>query len=244
MPEPRGVAERLDWFLTHSPGGVGMCARHSWRALGGDYGCPPRWGAPNANVVYAKVRAAGRYWMTAPPRGALILWRYGEHGHAALSLGDGRIATTDPHRWGASAAARIWTDTYNGVRFPVGGDDVTNTLDYNYSGKPTGTFTATTDYRDLDTKAWDPPRAGLEMTLVYLNVSEVVGTGNLRIRLVRSDGDDTGYHDYPVAGKQLITHTYWELGDGTPTKVQVRCMGGLKSATVTTRYVKRAVVVD
>jgi hypothetical protein len=63
-----------------------------------------------------------------------VLWKYGEHGHAAIGYGSGKIVTTVPtgkpggtgvesltypHKWGASSGSRIWTDTYNGVRFPV-----------------------------------------------------------------------------------------------------------------------------
>jgi len=134
---PRKTEARLDWFLDNDPAGEGMCAQHSWHALGGDYGNPPAWGCANANEVYAKVKASGRWWPTPPPRGALILWKYGANGHAALSMGDGRIATTDPtndpggsgvepidypSRWGAGSY--IWTDQYNGVRFDVEEDDM------------------------------------------------------------------------------------------------------------------------
>jgi hypothetical protein len=109
-----------------------MCARHSWRSLGGINGNPPAWGAADANELYDKIRASGRYFTTEPPRGSLIVWKYGRHGHAARGYGSGKIATTDPHgnsggtgieslsyphRWGASASHRIWTDTYHGVRF-------------------------------------------------------------------------------------------------------------------------------
>lgn len=131
---PRSVEDRLAWFLSNSPGGEGMCARHCWRSLGGDGGNPPAWGCPDANAVYDKVRAAGRYSSSTPPRGALVLWKYGRHGHAAISAGGGRIVTTDPSgrpggtgeesisypsKWGAGSY--IWTDTYNGVRFDVAG---------------------------------------------------------------------------------------------------------------------------
>jgi hypothetical protein len=95
------------------------------------------------------VKASGRYFTTTPPRGALVAWKYGRHGHVAISAGAGRIVTTDPHtgegrtgeepltyphRWGASASARIWTDQYNGVRFPVahdnnGGNDMSDADD-------------------------------------------------------------------------------------------------------------------
>jgi len=115
-----------------------MCAQHTWHSLGGDYGNPPAWGAGTANEAITKVKNSGRYWTPSswdghPPRGAWVGWTYGKSGHAALSLGDGRIATTDPtgdsggsgiepihypEKWGAGNWT-VWTDEYNGVRFPV-----------------------------------------------------------------------------------------------------------------------------
>ena len=260
--EPRGVEERLRWFLGNRPDidgdgtpDVGACANHSWKALGGNYGCPPRWGASSANVLYDKVVASGRFFIkTAPPRGALVLWKYGKYGHAALSMGDGKIATTDPlgkpgrtgiepidypKRWGA--INYIWTDQYNGIRFPVGGKDM---FDYKFLGKPAGTLTVGTTYKALDKSTWDPPRAGLEFTLVYLNIAKVVGAGKLRLRVVRADGDMSGYIDIDVSGPRLFTYTYFELGNGKPTHVELKCHGGLKSVTLDTRYTKKAVVAD
>lgn len=142
MSKPRGVEAKISWFLSHKPDlnndgtpDVGACANHSWKALGGDRGNPPAWGAANANAVYDKVVKAGRYFTTEPPRGALVLWKYGSNGHAAIAWGSGKIATTDadaasgrhlwtgvesidyPKKWGAKSY--IWTDTYNGVKFPV-----------------------------------------------------------------------------------------------------------------------------
>jgi hypothetical protein len=67
------------------------------------------------------------------------------------------------------------------------------------------------------------------------------------VRLRRADDDFTGYQDFTVAPGQtelLITHTYFEQGDGTRTWVDLKCVDGLQSAKVGTRYVKRAVVVD
>jgi hypothetical protein len=268
MPDPRGVEQRLRWFLNNDPGWVGMCARHSWRALGGDQGNPPRWYAADANAVYDKVKASGRYFTSPPPRGALVLWEYGQHGHAALSMGGGKIATTDPtgkpggtgvesltypHRWGANASARIWTDQYNGVRFPVAADggDPVDIYDYKYSGKPAGALPVGQKYARLDVPEWDPPRAGLEHVLVYLNCSGFVfdgaKPGRIRLRLNRLDGDTTGHQDFvvvPGVDELLITHTYFEQGDGTSTAVDVRCLDGLQSMSVGTRYLKRAIVSD
>lgn len=136
-PTPRSVDEGLDWFLGHNPPDTGMCANHTWKSLGGDRGCPPAWGCPDANAVYDKVKASGRYW-TTPKRGDIILWKYGNNGHAARVYDDAgtKIATTDPSngkmvgvepigypsKWGASSSARICTDTYNGVKCFTSGE--------------------------------------------------------------------------------------------------------------------------
>lgn len=130
---------RIKWFLDHNPNGSGMCAQHSWHSLGGDYGNPPKWGCANANEVYDKVKASGRFWTGTPKKGALILWRYGNNGHAAICYNHSGedICTTDPNgdpggsgiesieypeKWGASAGSRIYTDQYNKVRFPIGSE--------------------------------------------------------------------------------------------------------------------------
>lgn len=137
MSEPRSIEARIDWFLSNNPSDRGMCAQHTWHSLGGDYGNPPAWGASDANECVDKVKASGRYWTPGnwsgpPPRGAWVGYKYGNNGHACLSLGDGRIATTDPssgamvgiedldypNKWGASGWD-VWTDEYNGVRFDV-----------------------------------------------------------------------------------------------------------------------------
>lgn len=110
-----------------------MCAQHTWHSLGGDRGCPPAWGCANANQVYDKVKKSGRYW-TTPKRGDIALWKYGSNGHAARVYDDAgtKIATTNPTgesgggtgiepigypaKWGATSSARIFTDTYNGIK--------------------------------------------------------------------------------------------------------------------------------
>src|SRR3954462_4499652 len=143
MAEPRGVEERISWHANNEPNGSGLCAQHTWHALGGDYGCPPAWGCPDANACVDKVEASGRYWTPQtwsgpPPRGAWVGWKYGSNGHAAISLGDGRIQTTDPsngngsgvepldypRKWGfndSNGDYTVWTDQYAGVRFAVDG---------------------------------------------------------------------------------------------------------------------------
>lgn len=142
MTEPRGIEERIRWFLDHNASGPGMCAQHSWHSLGGNNGSVPAWGCSDANEVYDKVKKSGRYWTGTPKRGSLVLWKYGNNGHAAIMHdASDKIDTTNPDpdnssgtatdvenisypsKWGASSSARIYTDEYNGVRFPIGDDE-------------------------------------------------------------------------------------------------------------------------
>jgi len=136
-PDPRTIEQGLDWFLSHNPSGSGMCAQHTWHSLGGDRGCPPAWGCANANEVYDKVVASGRYW-TEPHKGDIAVWKYGNKGHAARVYNEAgtEIATTDPGngkpvgvedidypaKWGATTSKRIFTDTYNGIKCFASGD--------------------------------------------------------------------------------------------------------------------------
>lgn len=169
MPEPRGIEERIRWFLDHNASGSGMCAQHSWHSLGGNDGSVPAWGCSDANEVYDKVKKSGRYWTGTPKRGSLVLWKYGNNGHAAICYDDAgtKIATTNPDpdnssgtatdveaigypsKWGASSSARIYTDQYNGVRFPIGDsadegdeDDVKHCFLYLHTTDAIGTVPA------------------------------------------------------------------------------------------------------
>lgn len=115
--------------------------------------------------------------------------------------------------------------------------------EYWYSGKPPGELVVSTRYVTLDRSKWDPKHKGLQHSLVYLNVAKVEGSGLLRIRMMRADNDNaSAYHDYPINGPALITHTYFELGNGQPIRWQLKCMKGLKQVTITTRYTKGSVV--
>lgn len=129
--------------------------------------------------------------------------------------------------------------------------DMGNAYDYDYSGKPGGTLHVGRDYVNLDIEEWDPPNKGLEHVLTYLNCSGFVFDGNapgrIRVCLERNpdNSDRTGYCDYTVVPGQselLITHVYFEQGDGTRTWSQIKCMDGLRSMVVGTRYQKRAVI--
>lgn len=118
----RSVEERIRYMRLHPPGRPGLCARTVWLSLG----VPPL-GAPSAAAAADKIKAAGHlhyhYSGDGPPRGAVVLWRGGSHGfgHAALSLGGGRILTTDPpgHPGGVGETSitmprQRWHHTYAG----------------------------------------------------------------------------------------------------------------------------------
>jgi len=224
MSSPRGIEERIDWFQTHNPSGSGMCAQHTWHALGGNNGNPPAWSCSDANECVDKVKASGRYWTPStwdgpPPRGAWVGWKYGSNGHAALSNGDGTISTTDPSsdqgmcgienldypkKWGFSTSNgpyTVWTDQYNGVRFEVGAGMV-DVYNYKYSGKSEDTKEIPLNEYTWVTKDTDDPAAsGLEFKLIYLNVRlrwARRGVTNIRVKYVREGDDPTAYQDYRV----------------------------------------------
>lgn len=123
--------------------------------------------------------------------------------------------------------------------------------DYGYSGKPSGTLHVGRDYVYLDIDEWDPPAKGLEHVMTYLNCSAFKFDGDrpgrIRVCFERNteDSDRFGYQDYvvvPGIPELLITHATYEQGDGTRTWTQIKCLDGLQSMDVGTRYMKRAVV--
>jgi hypothetical protein len=132
------------------------------------------------------------------------------------------------------------------------GSTVSDAWEYFYSGKPSGTQRIGTSYVDVDLSKWNPAKVGVEFAMVYLNCSAMAfaagkSQGALRIRAVRADGDKSSYHDYPLGldfsdgGEQLITHVYFEKGDGGDTHYEVKCIGGLVGVTLGTRYRKGAI---
>lgn len=151
-------------------------------------------------------------------------------------------------------------DDMNKVRADVARaleSSVSDNYDYKYLGKPTGTFTVKRgDYVTLDQSTWTPPRSGWENTYCYLNIKPVFNSGKsagaIRCRIMREDGDTTGHLDILIHkdaldsdGRMLYHWTYWEAGEkGAETKIQMLAIGELASATISTRYTKKVVVVD
>lgn len=125
-------------------------------------------------------------------------------------------------------------------------------VEYHYSGKPPGQQEIKGSYVLLDKSRWNPRRKGLELAMIYLNVGSPVFTGDARVGLLRvrtvreNSNDNSSYHDYPIFPgldvPQLITHVYFEAGDGGPTRYELKCHAGLVSCWVGTRYRKGAVI--
>jgi hypothetical protein len=268
MTAPRGVEARIQWFLKNDPSAPGMCAQHSWHSLGGDYGNPPRWGARSANEVYDKVIASKRYFTGTPKKGALVLWKYGVSGHAAIcyNAAGTKIATTDPagrpgktgvesidypKTWGARDRYRIWTDQYNGVRFPVGVEETVDGFgiwDW-FSGKPASEFTIAPNegWKKLGFKepASNIKARSSENRLLYLRVELSKGRTADRVietRFVRANGDATAYHSQTFGTTKdsyPYVNTHFEEGDGAGGEWWVKVTGGRDPVKFTTRYAKQ-----
>ena len=81
----RGPYGRLLWYRTHRPSAAGMCAQHVMLALD-----TPRQGLPDATAVARVVIKAGHMRQGPAPRGAIVYWTGGAHGHGhvCFALGD------------------------------------------------------------------------------------------------------------------------------------------------------------
>jgi len=134
-------------------------------------------------------------------------------------------------------------------------DEMADVLDYDYLEKPGGTFSVTRSWKDLDQSYWNPPRKGWENTFSYMRVTPKFKSGKthgaLQLQIMRENGDEHAPHTIPIDIDDLqddgtfpTTFMSWELGEkGGSTKVQIRCVGGLESATLSSsRYTSKAVV--
>lgn len=112
----RTVRARIKWFRNNRPEKVGMCLRHTWMATD-----IPAVGMPDANAGVALVKKAGHLHTDRhPPRGAWVWWTSPTHGHVCLSLGDGKILSTDVAGPATTGVVGIgypetrWAHTYAG----------------------------------------------------------------------------------------------------------------------------------
>lgn len=88
----RSVNDRIAWFRAHPPAKPGMCLNHTWAAT--DLPWVPDQPDANAGVALVK-RNGAMHTDRRPPRGAWVWWTSSTHGHVCLSVGDGRIVSTD-----------------------------------------------------------------------------------------------------------------------------------------------------
>lgn len=109
----------------------GMCLNFVWTCIES----PVSHGLPDANAAWAG--AENIHTDRDPPAGAPVYWGGGQHGHIALSLGDGKVRSTDwpgkeqvgtvsidqiTSAWGIPY--RGWSTDYDGTPIPgLNGDD-------------------------------------------------------------------------------------------------------------------------
>lgn len=138
----------------------------------------------------------------------------------------------------------------------AGDDDMADVLDYDYLEKPGGEQTITRSWCDLDQSGWTPKRKGKEDTFSYFRLRPQFKSGKtaggLQVRVMREGGDAHAPTTIPVSvdwleddGTMPATFLTFELGEeGASTHVELRCVGGLDSAVLTSsRYTTKAVVV-
>jgi hypothetical protein len=178
----------------------------------------------------------------------------GEHTHDDLGYADAAL-TEDAIRLLSDRVSRLTAQLVAveaQLAIPRAPQDV---YDYMFGGKPSAPQTFGRRYTRLDLSALDPAAPGLEFTLRYLNITPLFAAGKsvgaIRPRLVRADGDMTAYDDIEISrdaldddGVALKTFVYFEAGDGGATHWELKCIGGISSATVGTRYTKKAIIKD
>jgi hypothetical protein len=109
---PQASVSKARAFTTYLP--TGMCCNFVWNCIA----APHSFGLADANAAWN--RATQRRAGTAAPAGAPVYWAGGKHGHIALSVGGGRVRSTDWPRKGSvgevdiDEMTRIWRLTYRG----------------------------------------------------------------------------------------------------------------------------------
>lgn len=179
-------------------------------------------------IAVQKLGKSHRGVLSYSAHGQVVAYYEGRNGLASQAKDDGprRFVGTTWEKYKAEEAEMV------------------NAYKYWYGGKASKPQKLTSSYTRLTGSKYDPKIKGLDFRLCYINASDIQGSGFLRIRAVRADGDKTAYHDYPLTGQgdQLITHVYFEdRGLDGPTYFEVKGRGGV-TATLTTRYSKCAAV--
>ena len=122
-----------------------------------------------------------------------------------------------------------------------GNGDEMSSIEYWYSGKPSGTLTVDDKYKRLDVEDWVPDADGLTIAMIYLNVNAQGGRADrIRVCCVRENGDKSAYQDFNVDeyAEYCITHVWFEKGEkGQDLHWEIRTVGG-GTAVISTRYAK------
>jgi hypothetical protein len=109
---PKASVGKARAFTTYLPSG--MCCNFVWNCIA----APHSFGLPDANAAWN--RSTRRRGGTDAPAGAPVYWAGGKHGHIALSVGGGRVRSTDWPRKGQvgevdiTEMTRVWHLTYRG----------------------------------------------------------------------------------------------------------------------------------
>ncbi len=109
---PQASVGKARAFTTYLP--TGMCCNFVWNCIA----APHSFGLADANAAWN--RATQRRSGTAAPAGAPVYWAGGKHGHIALSVGGGRVRSTDWPRKGQvgevgiEEMTRAWRLAYRG----------------------------------------------------------------------------------------------------------------------------------
>lgn len=112
MRAPKDSVARARSYTTYLP--VGYCLNFVWNAIAS----PTHYGLPDANAGWAAT--TDRHTDMNPPPGVPVYWAGGEHGHVAISVGGGKVRSTDyPTKGkvgevGIADLTRMWHLTYRG----------------------------------------------------------------------------------------------------------------------------------
>ena len=93
---------------------VGYCLNFVWNSIAS----PTHFGIPDAKAGWAAT--VHRHTSDTPPAGVPVYWAGGDHGHVAISVGGGRVRSTDyPSKGrvgevGIDDLSRIWHLRYLG----------------------------------------------------------------------------------------------------------------------------------
>ena len=89
MSTTRTASQAAARSLLYSYYQVGYCLNFVWNCIS----APKSYGCPDANAAWS--RATQKVRTGTPPAGAPVYFSGGSHGHIAISLGGGRIRSTD-----------------------------------------------------------------------------------------------------------------------------------------------------